>query len=137
MLRGFSGRETEAIALAASDAVCVAYKDHALMSAVFCQAMCSGVPIISPNYGLLAWLAGKYCVGIAVDIQDPLATGNALARLFEDRASYTEYCENARRHAQEHAPSAFGRAVCESVLESRSTVLGSEAVTPRPSNRKR
>jgi glycosyltransferase involved in cell wall biosynthesis len=114
----YADSDTEEAAFASADAVWVAYKDHALMSGVFCQALSAGIPVIAPDYGLIEWLALRQGVGISVNTDDIVSTGLELSRLFSDADSYTRLCRNAVQIGLTHAPAQFGASVCDAISSS-------------------
>jgi glycosyltransferase involved in cell wall biosynthesis len=116
LLLGFVDYDLENTVFAAADAVWVAYKNHSTMSGVFYQAVCCGLPVIAPNYGILHWLAGKHGTGITVDPDAAEETGRQLTKLLCDGEEYAEISQKARDLASFHSPESFGRAVCDAIF---------------------
>ncbi len=114
----FADAETEEAAFAASDAVWVAYRQHSVMSGVFYQAVCCGIPVITADYGILPWLASKYGVGISVSLDDPHATGKRIVNLLTDERQYAIHRRRAEAIREPHLPGNFGRAICDAIIES-------------------
>jgi glycosyltransferase involved in cell wall biosynthesis len=114
---GFADSRTEKLIFAAADAVWVAYKDHATMSGVFYQGICSHIPVITADYGILKWLGEKQDVGINVDPNNAVETGAKLTKLFHARTEYDRFCSNAMRIAAQHRPAEFGSKTCDVIQE--------------------
>ncbi len=112
---GFTDPRAEERIFAAADAVWVAYKDHSTMSGVFYQGICSHIPVITADYGILKWLAARQDVGISVDPTNPAETGVKLARLFDARTDYDRFCNNAIQLASHHRPVEFGSQTCDAI----------------------
>ncbi len=114
---GFADEAREAAAFAAADAVWVAYNDPGSMSGVFFQAVCSGLPVIAPNHGVLRWLTQRYRVGVCVDRRNAVETMNVILDLLSDRDALDTFRANAEAIAGRHVPASFGEGVCSAVRE--------------------
>lgn len=114
----YSDDNTEAAAFAAADAVWVAYRDHSTMSGVFLQAICAHVPVITANYGIMAWLASRDGVGISVDPNDTKNVSSQISEMFAESARLCAYREKAAQIAERHSPSSFGNSICDAIQAS-------------------
>lgn len=104
------------LALSASDAVWLGYRNHPFSSSVLWEAAQAGMPVLGCDHGLIAWEIRSHDLGETVNIFDPTDVISALKRILFDTVSRERWRENGLRFGALHTPERFGEEVAK-VLE--------------------
>ncbi len=114
-MNAFLDDAQEATAFAASDAVWVGYRGWYGMSGVLVQSGAAGLPVVSMDEGLVAYLVERHKLGLTVPIADTPKVAAAIMRLANEPSLAREMGENGLRLAPQHTPEAFGNAICDHI----------------------
>lgn len=112
-----SARE-ELLAFSAADVVWLGYKQWYGSSGVLIQSAASEKPVLACNVGLIEYNTAKHKLGMTVNIEDRAQIVSALAMLAHSPDVCAEIGANGATFAASHSIEAFGKNVCDAILES-------------------
>jgi glycosyltransferase involved in cell wall biosynthesis len=110
----FASLRTEALAFSAADVIWVGYSRHYGPSSVLGKAAAARRPVVGCREGVIGWTIGRYGVGVAVDVRDPAAVGDALLQTLPG-SSRAGFSKNVELYAQQREKIDFSQSVLDMV----------------------
>jgi len=105
----FASLRVEALAFSAADVVWVGYSHHYGPSSVLGKAATARLPVVGCREGVIGWTIQRYGMGVAVEVRNRAAAGNALLQTLG--SSRAGFCNNAARYGRQREGIHFGHSV--------------------------